>query len=119
MGFEIIYTNCSAETQQEIQSVIDLWNEKAPFYEVKTSGSTGTPKSISLKREQLEASAKRSNAFFKLDETASVLMPLSPHTIGGKMMLIRALVGNYRIEAVEPRLLHCQKSTRQSIPCWS
>ncbi|MNK12871.1 2-succinylbenzoate--CoA ligase [compost metagenome] len=102
MSFEIKYIHCSAETRQEIQSVIDLWNGKSPLYEVKTSGSTGTPKSISLKREQLEASAKRSNAFFGLNENASVLMPLSPHTIGGKMMLIRALVGNYSIDVVEP-----------------
>lgn len=102
MSFEITYTHCSAETRREIQSVIDLWNEKSPVYLVKTSGSTGTPKTISLKREQLEASAKRSNAFFQLDKHASVLMPLSPHTIGGKMMLIRALVGNYAIEVVEP-----------------
>jgi o-succinylbenzoate---CoA ligase len=103
MAFEVTYTDCSAETYQEIRKIIDLWHAKSPDYYVKTSGSTGTPKSILLKREQLEASAKRSNAFFGLNESSSVLMPLSPHTIGGKMMLIRALVGNYSIHVVEPR----------------
>ncbi|WP_343633604.1 AMP-binding protein [Fluviicola sp.] len=103
MAFEVTYTDCSAETYQEIRAIIALWNEKSPEYRVKTSGSTGTPKSILLKREQLEASAKRSNAFFGLNEHSRVLMPLSPHTIGGKMMLIRALVGNYSIHVVEPR----------------
>lgn len=103
MAFEVTYTNCSAETYQEIRSIIALWNEKSVEYKVKTSGSTGTPKSILLKREQLEASAKRSNAFFGLNENSRVLMPLSPHTIGGKMMLIRALTGNYAVQVVEPR----------------
>jgi o-succinylbenzoate---CoA ligase len=101
--FEVTYTNCSVETKHEIQTIIELWSQKSPIYEVKTSGSTGTPKSITLAREQLEASAKRSNSFFDLGEDAHVLLPLSPHTIGGKMMIIRALVGNYSIEIREPR----------------
>lgn len=103
MAFEVTYTDCSAETYKEIRGIIALWREGAPEYRVKTSGSTGTPKLIVLKREQLEASAKRSNSVFGLTENARVLMPLSPMTIGGKMMLIRALVGNYSIEVVEPR----------------
>ena len=103
MAFEVKYINCSAETYQAIRKIIGDWNAKSPDYYVKTSGSTGSPKSILLKREQLEASAKRSNSFFGLDEHSAVLMPLSPHTIGGKMMLVRALVGNYAIHVVEPR----------------
>lgn len=103
MAFEVRYTDCSAETYKEIQSIITLWNEKSAEYRVKTSGSTGNPKSILLKRTQLEASAKRSNSFFGLNNNSRVLMPLSPMTIGGKMMVIRALVGNYSIDVVEPR----------------
>lgn len=102
MAFEVNYVNCSLETQKEIQKIIELWNEKSPVYEVKTSGSTGTPKSIILTREQLEASAKRSNSFFGLTEKSRVFMSLSPNTIGGKMILIRALTGNYIIEITEP-----------------
>ena len=102
MAFEVTYTNCSAETKQEIQAIIELWSQKSPLYEVKTSGSTGIPKSITLTREQLEASAKRSNSFFNLNEHSHVLLPLSTQTIGGKMMIIRALVGNYSIEIKEP-----------------
>lgn len=102
MAFEVTYTDCSAETQQEIQAIIELWNQKSPVYQVKTSGSTGSPKSIPLTREQLEASAKRSNSFFSLDENSHVLLPLSSNTIGGKMMIIRALIGNYAIEIREP-----------------
>ncbi|MGV3609325.1 MAG: AMP-binding protein [Fluviicola sp.] len=103
MAFEVRYTDCSAETYQAIKKIIELWRAKSPDYYVKTSGSTGTPKSILLKRDQLEASARRSNSFFGLNENSCVLMPLSAHTIGGKMMLIRALVGNYSIHVVEPR----------------
>nr|WP_294858379.1 AMP-binding protein [uncultured Fluviicola sp.] len=102
MAFEVTYTDCSEETQAEIRTIIELWNRNSPIYHVKTSGSTGTPKSIVLTREQLEASAKRSNSFFGLDENSRVLLPLSPHTIGGKMMIIRALTGNYSVEIREP-----------------
>lgn len=101
MAFNVRYLHCSSETQSEISSVIDQWQSLQAKYEVKTSGSTGTPKPITLLREQLEASAKRSNAFFGLDERARVFMCLSPYTIGGKMMLIRAMVGNYEIDITE------------------
>ncbi|MDR0801793.1 AMP-binding protein [Fluviicola sp.] len=101
MAFNIHYLHCSSETQAEISSVIEQWQGSQATYEVKTSGSTGTPKLITLLHEQLEASARRSNAFFNLDEHARVLMCLSPHTIGGKMMLIRAIVGNYAIDVAE------------------
>ncbi len=103
MAFEVTYTDCSAETYKEIRAVIALWNDKSLEYTVKTSGSTGMPKSIRLTRAQLEASATRSNSVFGLNENSRVLMPLSPMTIGGKMMLIRALIGNYSIDVVEPR----------------
>jgi o-succinylbenzoate---CoA ligase len=102
MAFEVNYTNCSAETQKEIRALIELWNEQSVHYTAKTSGSTGTPKSITLTRTQLEASARRTNSFFGLDVNSKVLMSLSPTTIGGKMMLIRALTGDYSIEVTEP-----------------
>ncbi|MDF3026418.1 MAG: O-succinylbenzoate--CoA ligase [Fluviicola sp.] len=100
--FEVNYTSCSAETQKEIRALIELWNEQSAHYTTKTSGSTGTPKSITLTRAQLEASARRTNSFFGLDVNSKVLMSLSPNTIGGKMMLIRALTGDYSIEVTEP-----------------
>lgn len=101
MAFKVHFLHCSPETRAEISSVIDQWQNGLASYEVKTSGSTGTPKTIPLLRAQLEASANRSNAFFGLDEHARVFMCLSPHTIGGKMMLIRALTGNYTIDITE------------------
>lgn len=101
MAFQIRYLHCSAETRTEIKSVIDQWQHSNSSYEVKTSGSTGTPKLITLSRNQLEASARRSNAFFGLNEDSRVFMCLSPKTIGGKMMLIRALAGNYEIDITE------------------
>ncbi|AEA45351.1 AMP-binding protein [Fluviicola taffensis] len=103
MAFEINYINCSAEIQNKIHSIVQLWNNQSPFYDVKTSGSTGIPKSISLTRKQLESSAKRSNTFFHLDEKSHVFMCMSPDTIGGKMLIIRALVGDYALDVIEVR----------------
>ncbi len=117
MAFQIRYLHCSAETQAEIESVIDQWRNQDSSYEVKTSGSTGNPKLITLSRNQLEASAKRSNAFFGLNEDSHVFMCLSPKTIGGKMMLIRALVGNYAVDITEASgnpETHIQKDSHYS-----
>ena len=101
MAFKIHYLHCSSETQAEISSVMEQWKNADSSYQVHTSGSTGNPKLITLSSTQLEASARRSNAFFGLNENSRVFMCLSPKTIGGKMMLIRALVGNYAIDITE------------------
>jgi o-succinylbenzoate---CoA ligase len=103
MAFEINSTNCSQSIQEKIRSIITDWKAEKAFYTVKTSGSTGMPKTISLSRKQLQASAERSNRFFHLTNESRVLMCMSPDTIGGKMLVIRALVGNYAIDVFEAR----------------
>ena len=102
MGFQISFIQCNTEFQHLVLEAVSEWKNSVEFYTVQTSGSTGTPKSINLKRTQLVASAERSNAFFNLNETSTVLLCLSPKTIAGKMILIRALVGNYAVDVVEP-----------------
>lgn len=100
MAFQVSFKNCSDELQGFIQNLIDEWTTNQDIFEVKTSGSTGNPKTIFLIRKQLEASAVRSNTFFELAEDAHVLLCMNPNTIGGKMVVIRALVGNYKLTVV-------------------
>lgn len=68
----------------------------------QTSGSTGTPKKIELCREQIQASAEATSAFFKPNPTTKLLCCLSPEYIAGKMMLARALVWDCPVWLVEP-----------------
>src|SRR5690606_17289601 len=58
----------------------------------QTSGSTGVPKKIKLWREQMEASALATGAFFGATSHTKLLCCLSPDYIAGKMMLVRAMV---------------------------
>lgn len=67
-----------------------------------TSGTTGAPKAITFNGVQLEYSAKASLNFFQLKKGSRVLLPLSCNHIAGKMMLLRAVVGQLRITLIEP-----------------
>jgi o-succinylbenzoate---CoA ligase len=78
------------------------WFNKDDYISVKTSGSTGKPKNIKLKKEILIKSALRSNDFFELNENTTALQCLSCNFIAGKLMVIRALVGNFKLIIEDP-----------------
>lgn len=61
-------------------------------FEVRTSGSTGTPKLIKLKRRDMERSARRSIAWLGLSDKDFLYSCISPDTVGGMMMCLRALI---------------------------
>lgn len=71
--------------------------------ELKTSGSTGTPKKIHLPKQTLINSAQMTNDFFGLNQSSKALLCLPATYIAGKMMLVRAIVGNYDLIAVKPQ----------------
>lgn len=100
MAFQLIFHACDADLQQVCRSIVDEWKSTKSIFELKTSGSTGTPKIVHRSRKQIEASAKRTNAFFGLHASSEVLLCINPAHIGGKMVLIRALVGNYTVHVV-------------------
>lgn len=78
------------------------WLEGAQSFSLTTSGSTGTPKLLTVSRQQMEASARATGAFFKTDSNSKLLCCLHPSFIAGKMMLVRAMVWNCEIQLVEP-----------------
>lgn len=84
------------------KTVIDWLRGKSDF-ELKTSGSTGKPKSIRLKREQLQYSASCTLQACKLSTGMKALLCISPEYIGGKMMIIRAIIGNLDLYLIEPK----------------
>lgn len=67
-----------------------------------TSGSTGPPKEIKLLRSQLIASAILTQNFFGLKEGDTLFCCLGIQYIGGKMMLVRALVLNLPLIVKDP-----------------
>lgn len=100
MAFGITYHHCSDELIAGIEQLINDWKSNKNDFESFTSGSTGQPKRIIHSRDQISASAKRTNEYFNLTNESKVLLCLSPKTIGGKMVIIRALVGDYAVACV-------------------
>ncbi len=102
MKSQLKYRTSDPRIQEEVEQFVREWNDGKPVFEVKTSGSTGNPKTIQLTREQLIASAKRTIDFFQLKPVNTALLGISPATIGGKMMIVRALVGDLTLIVTGP-----------------
>lgn len=79
------------------------WLNSENFIEVQTSGSTGKPKVIRLQKKHVENSAKATISFFDLNPGTTALLCLSSQYIAGKMMLVRAMIGGWKLTAVEPK----------------
>jgi O-succinylbenzoic acid--CoA ligase len=93
--------------KEELRAKVELfcrqWDNGDPI-SIETSGSTGKPKVITFTKEQFIVSARKTIGFFDLNKETKSLLCLSPDTIGGKMMMVRALVGNYPLVLTNPSL---------------
>jgi O-succinylbenzoic acid--CoA ligase len=81
----------SAELENVVLSFLFEWQSANKVIRVKTSGSTGAPKEIVLSKNGVIASAQNTIQFFNLSTDTRALLCLPLTTIGGKMMLVRAL----------------------------
>ncbi|MBW6536495.1 MAG: AMP-binding protein [Mariniphaga sp.] len=88
--------------EKELAGFLKEWYAPAGFIEVKTSGSTGTPKIIRLKKEFVAESAQRTLHFFQLKKNDRILHCLPIKYIAGKLMIVRALLGELDLHLVEP-----------------
>ncbi len=76
------------------------WLNPELFVGGHTSGSTGTPKPLQLNKQAMRASARLTNVFFNLQPGQRILLCLSTDYIAGKMIVVRALMGNLRLVSV-------------------
>jgi o-succinylbenzoate---CoA ligase len=81
---------------------IEAWLHGETTFTLQTSGSTGTPKQIQATRTQLETSARGTIAELHLCENDAALICVNTQYIAGIMMLVRCLIGNLRMEIIEP-----------------
>lgn len=88
--------------QHQIGLFLNEWYNDQSFVQVKTSGSTGIPKLIRMSKQTMSASARMTNQFFGLTAASSALLCLPASYIAGKMMLVRAIEGDYQLTAVPP-----------------
>lgn len=78
------------------------WLDEAGDVEVMTSGSTGAPKRITLSRGFMTESALRTNDFFNINEDSILHSCISPDTIGGKMVMVRAITAGCGFRCEQP-----------------
>jgi O-succinylbenzoic acid--CoA ligase len=99
---EFIQRKHTTGQEKELAGFLKEWYAPAGFIEVKTSGSTGTPKIIRLRKEFVGESAQRTLHFFQLKKDDCVLHCLPLKYIAGKLMVVRALLGELNLHLVDP-----------------
>jgi O-succinylbenzoic acid--CoA ligase len=86
---------------ERIASFIEEWENEDPSIEVLTSGSTGERKAIGLSKEGMRASARMTRDHYRIPDESHALLCLSTAYIAGKMMLVRAMEGNWTLRFLE------------------
>ncbi len=83
-------------------SFIQAWFHGSKAFNLTTSGSTGEPKPITIKRDQMIASARLTERALNLKPSFHSLLCLHPKYIAGQMMLVRSFVTGMRLNVVPP-----------------
>lgn len=92
-----------------ISDFLKEWRSALPYVTAHTSGSTGVPKEIRLLKSDMERSARATCRFFNIGPKSTLLLPLSPDYIAGKMMIVRAEVSGANLIAETPSMMPLQK----------
>ena len=86
--------------------VAEVWRrwcvEEEPGLAVTTSGTTGTPKRIQHSRKATACSVAQTAEALGLDEGCHAVLALPTTFVAGQAMVVRALVGQWRLTLVEP-----------------
>jgi O-succinylbenzoic acid--CoA ligase len=99
---ETLNSSLLSQYDEASLSFLKQWFSNASTIEVQTSGSTGTPKKILLSKERMEASARLTLEYFGLKEGDTILQCLPSKFIAGKMIWVRAIVGELEVVVVQP-----------------
>jgi O-succinylbenzoic acid--CoA ligase len=97
-----------APYQANILGFCAEWLDGTEEFTFQTSGSTGIPKPIQLSRKQLELSAWMTLESLNLITGNTALVCINTGFIGGKMMIVRGLIGDLDLYICEPNSLPLQ-----------
>lgn len=88
------------EWESDLSEFLEEWIKPDGIIELQTSGSTGQrPKTITMQKSAMVYSAQRTLKFFDLQRDDKALLCLSSRYIAGKMMVVRAMVGQLNVVA--------------------
>lgn len=100
---EILIMPINGESHlDDVFRFLKSWFDENKNIPVQTSGSTGKPKQISIPKQSFVESAMNTCDYLKLGEQTKALLCIPVKYIGGKMMVIRALVAGYNLVVQEP-----------------
>ncbi|HLF35740.1 MAG TPA: AMP-binding protein [Cyclobacteriaceae bacterium] len=99
---EIAGLGLEGEFENNTIGLIKNWYGKEEFFSLQSSGSTGSPKTFKASRRMLEASAGLTLKTLQLTQGMNAVLCLDTKYTAGIMMLIRGLIGNQNIYAVNP-----------------
>jgi O-succinylbenzoic acid--CoA ligase len=85
-----------------VVSIIKWWSETDQPMEIQTSGSTGHPKTLRFNRQQVKESALLTITALNLTSEKRAMLAIDPKFIGGRMMIIRALVAGMDLICIPP-----------------
>ncbi|MFM7596665.1 MAG: AMP-binding protein [Flavobacteriales bacterium] len=95
---ELVYHDLSRI--EEVQAFIQEWENSSAFIHCRTSGSTGHPKPIKLPKKLILKSAERTINYLGLGPGMKAGLALSLNSIGGKLMVIRALLARMELHVL-------------------
>ena len=91
--------------KQELHTFTEEWNDSTKdVVALQTSGSTGKPKVMQATKSAMRASAQRSLETLHITPGSTTLLCLPLQYIAGKMMVVRALIGDLRLITAAPSL---------------
>lgn len=90
------------EWEHDLFAFLNEWFSYTDTIEAQTSGSTGEPQTIKLPKTTMQQSASRTIEYFDLQAGNRILLSLPCRYIAGKMMVVRAIVGQMDLIAVDP-----------------
>ena len=73
------------------------WFDDSSIIPQQTSGSTGKPKLINIEKKKMTASAKSTIETLNLPKGSSAFLNLNTDYIGGKMMVVRAIINQMEL----------------------
>lgn len=88
--------------EREIGDFLLDWLSPKPYVTVQSSGSTGKPRSLRITKTAMAHSAAATVTFLGLKPGIRALLCLPARYIGGKMMMVRAMLHGFRLDLVAP-----------------
>ena len=103
-GFQISFdAKCSTKYQETVENLIKKWNSNESQFYFKTSGSSGKPKAIEFSKSHILASISSTAKYFSFFKGMKSAIAIDVASIGGAMMLFRALEFDMDIQVLEVR----------------